>query len=72
MANGEDIALSPNATEPMRACAQEVQARLRPMTEQAEFDRIPGDQATRSSAVTPEDIEGLFVARGVLQGIRGR
>lgn len=64
---GEDLRLSPNATDPMARIAAEVQ-----QLDQA-YDRVraepTGDVRDPLVTITPEDIEGTIVARGTFKNI---
>jgi hypothetical protein len=70
LARGEDVALSPNATEPLARVAREVDELSRAYDRSIADVRagLAGDKFDPIVHVTPEDIEGSFVARGGYKG----
>jgi hypothetical protein len=67
LVNGEDIRLSPNATDPMARVAGEI-ANLSNAYDQVK-ENPTGDIRDPLVAITPDDIEGTLVARGAFKDV---
>lgn len=70
MVRGDDINLSPNSTDPMARVKQEVDGLSRAYDQSIADVKaaVPGNRFDPIVHITPEDIEGSFVARGGYKG----